>query len=97
MFFLFNFLEGEKDSCISFVRSCSVTIVSIQEVRGWDVMFNLIRTECFMERVLGIYVVGIIVSAGFLFIQEVRNGRRRSYTEEGASMLVGIICAFCGL
>ena len=47
-----------------------------------------------MERVLGIYVVGIIVSAGFLFIQEVRNGRRRSYTEEGASMLVGIICAF---
>ena len=94
MFFLFNFLEGEKDSCISFVRSCSVTIVSIQEVRGWDVMFNLIRTECFMERVLGIYVVGIIVSSGFLFIQEVRNGRRRSYTEEGASMLVGIICAF---
>lgn len=63
-------------------------------VRARDVMFNLIRTECFMERVLGIYVVGIIVSAGFLFIQEVRNGRRRSYTEEGASMLVGIICAF---
>ena len=38
-----------------------------------DVMFNLIRTECFMERVLGIYVVCIIVSAGFLFIQEVRT------------------------
>ncbi|WP_454551543.1 hypothetical protein, partial [Klebsiella pneumoniae] len=67
---------------------------TVLAVRTRDVMFNLIRTECFMERVLGIYVVGIIVSAGFLFIQEVRNGRRRSYTEEGASMLVGIICAF---
>ena len=39
---MFNFLEGENDSCISFVRSCSVTIVSIQEVRGWDVMVNIV-------------------------------------------------------
>ena len=30
-----------------------------------------------MERVLGIYVVGIIVSAGFLFIQEVREGANK--------------------
>ncbi|WP_227642178.1 hypothetical protein, partial [Klebsiella pneumoniae] len=40
------------------------------------------------------YGFGIIVSAVFLFIQEIRNVRRRSYTVEGASMLVGIICAF---
>lgn len=90
MFFLFNFLEGEKDSCISFVRSCSVTIVSIQEVRGWDVMFNLIRTECFMERVLGIYVVGIIVSAGFLFIQEVREGANKQVISSQADSLIKI-------
>lgn len=38
-------MEGEKDSCISFVRSCSVTIVSIQEVRGWDVMVNIFELQ----------------------------------------------------
>ena len=60
--------------CCLFYRFPQKRPETVLAVRTRDVMFNLIRTECFMERVLGIYVVGIIVSAGFLFIQEVRNG-----------------------
>lgn len=44
-----------------------------------------------MESILAIYFLGIIVSAIFIFILEIWKNVRRSYPEEGALMLAGIM------